>query len=70
MNNKRIIRMYWDDQDRDNAGWYVMIMDGNRDFVDDSIKIWFPVNVNEFGPDDEAALKDALMEAYPDAEFE
>lgn len=68
---KGIIKViaHWDDQDPQNEGWYAMSYDADGE-RDDSMKIYFPVNVDDFGPDEADELHDALAEAFPGAEIE
>ena len=58
----------WDDQAGVKPGWYCETIDvaGARD---DSQKVWFPVDVDEFGIDDVAELVDALQGAFPGAKI-
>ena len=46
------VEVWWNDQDPNNEGCYA------------SRKVWFSVDVDDYGPDDEDALLDALAEVY------
>lgn len=62
------IQYWWDDQDPQNAGWYAREMQ-DGEFRDDSMKVWFPVEVDEYDQDQSEDLAAALAEAFPDAEI-
>lgn len=62
------IEFYWDTTDPANAGWYAMERSADGEIIDDSMKVWFPVDVDEFGESDGQQLKEALIEAFPDHE--
>lgn len=59
----------WDDQPGVTPGWYAETWDDRR-IIDDSQKVWFPVTVDDYGHDQEGALRDALCEAFPGADIE
>ena len=63
------VEYWWDDQDSSNAGWYARTRDENGDERDDSMKVWFPVEVDEYDEDQGDELAEALQEAFPDAEI-
>lgn len=59
---------HWDDNDPTNAGWYIEVIDdATGDVVDDSMKVWFGVDVDSFGRHDADALRRALECEYPGA---
>ena len=58
----------WDDQDCNNEGWYCETW-CEDEFCDDSQKIWFPVQVDEFDGADGKQLREALAEAFRNAEI-
>jgi hypothetical protein len=58
----------WDDQPGVQPGWYCETWIGDT-LVDDSQKVWFPVNVDDYGRDETAELKSALREGFPEAEI-
>lgn len=60
---------YWDEQFGVKPGWYVELRDAEGTVEDDSMKVWFPVDVDEFTEDQETELVAALREAFPDAEI-
>lgn len=57
----------WDDQPGVTPGWYCESRDENGRTVDDSQKIWWPIDVDQFGEDERAELAQALRDAFPDA---
>lgn len=61
------VRCRWDNRPGAEPGWYAETFDGEGNFADDSQKVWFPVQVDEFGQDQEAELIEALSEAFPGA---
>lgn len=64
------VRAYWDAQDSTNAGWYAAAFLADRSEAMDSMKIWWPVDLDEFGEDDDEGVCSALTEAFPGAEIE
>lgn len=64
------VAAHWDEQDPTNAGWYAMTYDADGRELQDSMKIWFPVPVDDFGSGDASELRAALAEAFPGAEIE
>ena len=68
MNSKQIYYM-WDTTDPQNEGWYFEVLqmnsDGYSEVVDDSQKIWCPVDTEDFGAHQEAELVEAILDAYP-----
>jgi len=58
----------WDDRPGVEAGWYCQSFEGAK-FMDDSQKVWFLVDVDDYDEDEEDALVEALQEAYPSAEI-
>jgi hypothetical protein len=63
------VTVRWDEQPGTEAGWYCESFAGSQ-FQDDSQKIWFPVAVDSFGADQAGGLREALVEAFPDAEID
>lgn len=72
LNDKTVatLRYWWDTQDPNSKGWYVEAKDSDGEFLDDSMKIWFPVDVDDFDENSEAALIEALMAEFPNAVVE
>lgn len=73
MANQVQLRVYWDTQDPQNVGWYVEVLGYNArheawEHKDDSMKVWFPVDVDAFGKNQEAELLEALQAEFPGAE--
>lgn len=64
------VQYWWDDQDPQNAGWYVRVQDERGQTMDDSMKVWFPIEVDEFGQGQAEDLAQALREAFPEAKIE
>lgn len=60
------LRYRWDDQFGVTPGWYCECRVDDR-IVSDSVKIDFPLNVDDFGRDDESDLREALAAAFPNA---
>jgi len=61
------VQYRWDDQDRANEGWYCETYDDDG-LIDDSMKIWFPIDLDEYDEIDEKELVTALKEEFPGAE--
>jgi len=66
------IQGWWDNQDPQATGWYVQVVEidaesGGTTIVDDSEKIWFPVDARSFGHGEACKLRTALEVEYPDA---
>ncbi|MBA2883070.1 hypothetical protein HNR65_003427 [Desulfosalsimonas propionicica] len=61
------IYCHWDTQG-DTVGWYCEVTE-NGMTVDDSMKAWFPVNVDDFTADQADALEKALVENFPGHEI-
>jgi len=61
------LTVYWDEQDPAQPGWYVEFRDERGDIIADSMKIWFPLEVDWYGEDQRGELIADLREAYPDA---
>ena len=59
----------WDDQPGVEPGWYCESYDDEGELRDDSQKVWFGVQVDEYTEDDRSGLIAALKEAYPNAEI-
>jgi len=62
------IRINWDEQESDNEGWYVECLNDEGMCIVDSEKVWFPVDVDDFGKDQLDELVEALHAQWPDAE--
>ena len=60
-----LVEYRYDVVDIDNCGWYVARIGANGNVIEDSQKLWFPVDVD--GYDDEDDLAAALREAFPGA---
>jgi hypothetical protein len=68
------VRAHWDNQDPNNEGWYAMAYargtDGDLYEYDDSMKVWFPIKVDDFSQEQSAELLAALSLAFDGAEIE
>lgn len=62
------ISYHWDMQG-DTSGWYVTARDSSGQIVDDSEKVWFPVEVDEFTAEQSEELTAALAAAFPGVEI-
>lgn len=71
LNGKTVasVRYYWDDQAGAKAGWYVMTYSADGQELDDSMKIWFPVDVDDFSQDEEGEMVEALKGQFPGLEI-
>ena len=58
------LTVYWDSHDRAHPGWYVEVRDGYGDIIVDSLKIWFALEVDWYGENQEVELIADLREAY------
>ena len=69
MKTKEITRVTyrWDAPAGVEPAWYAEAYAGNS-MVCDSQKIWFPVDVSEFGEDNSQELEVELKQAFPNAE--
>ena len=72
-----VLKVSWDDQAGIEPGWHVEVQrpdeegpHGQMAYVDDSQKVWFPVDVDRFGRHQRAALLAELATVYPGAEIE
>lgn len=67
------IRLYWDEQDGAEPGWYAEVQtcaeDGRWDVSDDSLKVGFPVDLDQYSRNDRSGVVSALRKAYPAAEI-
>jgi hypothetical protein len=57
----------WDDQIGGTPGWYCQRLDDSGNVLDDSQKIWWPVDVDYYDEGAEPDLVAALCGAFPDA---
>lgn len=62
------VTVRWDDQAGVEPGWYCESWEGDK-MIDDSQKVWFPVQVDSFGQDERSDLIVALKEAFPAAKI-
>lgn len=65
------IRVWWDDSHSNDAGWYAVreAHDSKGWYTeDDSLKIWWLINVDEFSRDSRRSLVSAIEAAYPEYE--
>lgn len=70
MNEFPQIRAYWFQQENETpAGWYAQELNLNGEVVTDSLKVSFPVDVDEFKITEGQALAQALGDAYPEHEI-
>lgn len=60
------IRCRWDDSCGVEPGWYCETFNIHGTMLDDSQKIWFPINVDEFNKSQKTELKNALYDAFED----
>ena len=58
----------WDDQPGVTPGWYCESWAGDE-MIDDSQKIWFPVDAEDFAQGQAGDLEAALRNAFPSAEI-
>lgn len=61
------IKYRWDTADARNCGWYAEALSADGEFLDDSQKVWFPVEVDRFDADEESELVSALKAEFPRA---
>lgn len=70
---ERRIKLYWDAPVGVTAGWFAELEgkrpEGEWMTLDDSQKVGFPVDLDEFTEDQESEAKAALLEAFPGARF-
>ncbi len=64
------VQFWWDSQDPSNAGWYARVLDESGREIDDSMKRWFPVDVEQFSEYQSAELAESLGEAFPESIIE
>lgn len=57
------VTVRWDD------GWYCEAYDEDDNFLDDSQKVWFPIDTDYYGTGEAESLSLALTEAFPMAEI-
>jgi hypothetical protein len=58
----------WDDQAGVTPGWYCESYKGDE-MADDSQKVWFPVDVEDYSQGQRSELRTALKEAFPGADI-
>lgn len=63
-----LVRYRWDAPVGVEPGWYAESWSAGE-MVDDSQKIWFGVDVDQFAHDQWSDLEDALQAAFPNAEI-
>ena len=64
-----LIRVRWDTNDPNNEGWYAEVIENGR-VTDDSMKVWFPVDLDKFGQGQARRVVSELKDEFPDAEIE
>lgn len=62
------VTYWWDGQPGIDPAWYCQSF-VDSEFMDDSAKVWFPVDVYNYGEDEADELVEALQEAFPNAEI-
>lgn len=62
-----MLKYWWDTADPRNPGWFVEYVGSGsgEHVVEDSMKVWFPVDVDQFGKHQEEDLLYALRSAFP-----
>ena len=60
---ERKIDCYWDTSG-DKDGWFCEVTE-NGEYKDDSMKIWFPINVDIYAQEDGEMLRRALEINFP-----
>lgn len=66
---KNIVKLWWDERGPSTSGWYYeVVTDGI--VVDDSVKVWAEVDVEDYGLNDLDELVKALESKYPCHEVE
>ena len=60
------LRVCWDDQPGVDPGWFVEVRKNGK-YHDDSMKIWFGVEIDDFNKKQKSELEEALLRAYPGA---
>lgn len=70
----KVIRMGWHDGTSNyEGGWYVEVLDrdaeGQLRTVEDSQKVWFPVELSDYQEHHADELEASLLQAYPGAEI-
>lgn len=59
------INVWWCTNDPNNTGWYGEVRNEQGDVIDDTMKVWFLVDVDQYGRQEGYALQEALEQAYP-----
>lgn len=62
------VTVRWDEQEGCEPGWYCQSWAG-KEYRDDSQKIWWPIDTDEYAETDAEDLADALQDAFPNAEI-
>lgn len=69
----KTLRLYWDNQAGVEPGWYCEVLrrdsEGDLRHEDDSMKVGFSVDLDEFTRDQEDEVRAALLEEFPGAEW-
>lgn len=63
------VKGYWDDQAGVEPGWYCETYDAGGNPLDDSQKVWFPVDLDKYRRDQRKELIAALKAAFPGADI-
>lgn len=62
------VTLRWDDQPGVEPGWYCQAYDADG-VRDDSVKTWFPIDVDDFSRGQKTELLAALRDAFPAADI-
>ena len=64
------VTVWWDESNPDSEGWFAECRDSDGIIRLDSMKIWFPLDLDEFPRDDTAEMWAALAAEFPGAEID
>ena len=62
------VKVNWDETDPQNPGWYAEVLEGGE-LITDSVKMDFPVDLDEFPRDDTAEMWAVLKAEFPGHEI-
>lgn len=64
-NTRRNLDAHWSVSDPKNPGWYIEETDENNRYLSDSMKIWFPIDVDQYGEEEGDELLDEMRKVFP-----
>lgn len=60
------LSVWWCTNDPNNTGWYAEETGEGGRHLSDSVKVWFPIDLDSFLQNETQALAEALCPAFPE----